>query len=241
MSYRIIKSTCRGCHGVCGVLLHMQDGKLVKVTGDPDSPTSQGYLCVKGKSTPELLYHPDRLKYPMKRAGSRGDNKWQRITWDEALDTVSEKLLKARQNFGAESIVGARGTGRPYYVMFHRFLNCLGTPNRLGFAHLCYGPRLMASAMTCGDLPVCDYYGFGGIKPQCVLIWGCNLTEVGAADGMCSYQLTQVLNNGAKSIVVDPRRTKLAAGADYWLQIRPGTDAALALGMLHVIIKEKLI
>jgi anaerobic selenocysteine-containing dehydrogenase len=212
----------------------------VKVTGDPDSPTSKGYICAKGKSAPELLYHPDRLKYPMKRAGSRGENKWQRITWDEALDTVSEKLLKAKQDYGAESIVGARGTGRPYYVMFHRFLNCLGTPNRLGFAHLCYGPRLMASAMTCGDLPVCDYYSFGGVKPECVLVWGCNLTEVGAADGMCGYQLSQALNNGAKSIVVDPRRTKLAAGADYWLQIRPGTDAALALGMLRIIVKEEL-
>ena len=86
----------------------MKDEKLVKVTGDPDSPTSQGYLCVKGKSAPELLYHPDRLKFPMKRAGSRGENKWQRITWDEALDRVSEELLKAKQHFGAESIVGAR-------------------------------------------------------------------------------------------------------------------------------------
>lgn len=240
MSYRIIKSTCRGCHGVCGVLLHMKDGELIKVTGDPDSPTSQGYLCIKGKSAPELLYHPDRLKYPMKRAGDRGEDKWQRITWDEALDTVSEELLKVKQNYGAESIVGARGTGRPYYVLFHRFLNCLGTPNRLGFAHLCYGPRLIASAMTCGELPICDYYGFGGIKPKCVLVWGCNLTEVGAADGMCSYQLTQTLNNGARLIVVDPRRTKLAMGADYWLQIRPGTDSALALGMLNTIIKEEL-
>jgi anaerobic selenocysteine-containing dehydrogenase len=240
MSYQVIKSTCRGCHGVCGVLLHIENGKLVKVTGDPDSPTSRGYLCIKGKSAPELLYHPDRLQYPMKRAGSRGENKWQRITWDEALDTVSEKLLRVKQDYGAESIVGARGTGRPYYVMFHRFLNCLGTPNRLGYAHLCYGPRLIASAMTCGDLPVCDYYGLGGVEPECVLVWGCNLTEVGAADGMCGYQLTRVLNSGAKSIVVDPRKTKLAAKADYWLQLRPGTDAALALGMLHTIIKEEL-
>jgi anaerobic selenocysteine-containing dehydrogenase len=176
----------------------------------------------------------------MKRTGDRGENKWQRITWDEALDTVSEQLLKVKQNNGAESIVGARGTGRPYYALFHRFLNCLGTPNRLGFAHLCYGPRLIASAMTCGELPVCDYYGFGGIKPKCVLVWGCNLTEVGAADGMCSYQLTQTLNNGARLIVVDPRRTRLATGADYWLQVRPGTDGALALGMLHTILKEEL-
>lgn len=240
MSQNIIKSTCRGCHGVCGVLLHLKDGKLVKVTGDPDSPASQGYICVKGKAAPELLYHPDRLKYPLKRSGARGENKWQRITWDEALDTVSEKLLEVKRDYGAESIVGARGTGRPYYVLFHRFLNCLGTPNRLGFAHLCYGPRLIASAMTCGELPVCDYYGFGGIRPECVLVWGCNLTEVGASDGMCSHQLTRTLKSGAKLIVVDPRRTALADKADYWLQIRPGTDAALVLGMINVIIAEGL-
>lgn len=236
----IVKSTCRGCHGVCGVLLHMKDGKLVKVTGNPESPTSQGYLCIKGKSAPELLYHPDRLKYPLKREGTRGENRWRRISWDQALDEVSEKLLAVKRNYGAESIVGARGTGRPYYVMFHRFLNSLGTPNRLGFAHLCYGPRLTASVMTCGDLPVCDYYGFGGIKPKCVLVWGSNLTEVGAADGMCGYQLDLTLNAGSKLIVVDPRKTPLAARADCWLQIRPGTDAALALGMLHIIIEEQL-
>jgi anaerobic selenocysteine-containing dehydrogenase len=240
MSYKIVKSTCRGCHGVCGVLLHIKDNKIIRVAGDPDSPTSQGFICIKGQSAPELLYHADRLKHPIKRTGARGENKWKRITWDEAMDTVSETLLKVKQEYGAETIVGARGTGRPYYVMFHRFLNCLGTPNRLGFAHLCYGPRLTASAMTCGELPVCDYYGFGRTKPDCVLIWGCNLTEVGAADGMCGYQLTRVLNGGAKSIVIDPRKTSLAASADYWLQIRPGTDAALALGMLHTIIKEEL-
>ncbi len=237
---RVVKSACRGCHGICGVLLHMRDGKLVEVTGDPDSPTSKGYICAKGKAAPELLYHPDRLKYPLKRVGAKGENKWRRISWDEALDTVSEKLLGFKREFGPESIVGARGTGRPYYVLFHRFLNCLGTPNRLGYAHVCYGPRVTVSAMTCGTLPVCDYYGFGGVYPKCVLVWGCNFTETGASDGMCGYQLTLTLNRGAKLIVVDPRRTDLAARADHWLQIRPGTDDALALGMLHTIIKEEL-
>jgi anaerobic selenocysteine-containing dehydrogenase len=236
----VVRSACRGCHGICGVLLHMKNGKLVKVTGDPNSPTSRGYICAKGRASPELLYHPDRLKYPLKRAGARGENKWQRISWDEALDTVSEELLRVKREFGAESIVGARGTGRPYYVLFHRFLNCLGTPNRLGFAHTCYGPRLAVSAMTCGTLPVCDYYGFGGVYPGCVLVWGCNIAEIGAADGMCGYQLTLNLKRGAKLIVIDPRRTGLAAKADYWLQIRPGTDAFLAMGMLHTIIEEGL-
>lgn len=240
MSESIVKSTCRGCHGVCGVRLHMRDGRLVRVTGNPDSLTSRGYICVKGRAAPELLYHPDRLQYPLKRSGNRGEDHWQRIGWDEALDTVSKKLLAVKREYGAESIVGARGTGRPYYVLFHRFLNCLGTPNRLGYAHTCYGPRLTVSAMTCGTLPVCDYYGFGGVYPECVLVWGCNLTEVGASDGMCGHQLAITLKRGARLIVVDPRRTGLADRADHWLQIRPGTDAALALGMLHTIIKEEL-
>ena len=194
----------------------------------------------KAEAAPELLYHPDRLKYPLKRAGKRGENKWQRISWDEALDTVAEKFLDYKRKFGPESIVGARGTGRPYYVLFHRFLNSLGTPNRLGYAHVCYGPRLSVSKFTCGTLPVCDYYGFGGVYPKCVLVWGSNITENGASDGMCGYQLTRTLERGAKLIVVDPMRTKLAARADHWLQVRPGTDDFLALAMLHTIVEEEL-
>jgi len=239
-SEKIIKSCCRGCHGICGVLVHIKNDKVVKVTGDPECPTSEGYICAKGKAAPELLYHPDRLKYPLKRTGAKGENKWQRISWDEALDTIAEKLLKCKQEFGAESIVTARGTGRPHHVFCHRFQNCLGTPNRLGFAHICYSPREASTAMTCGSLPICDYYGFGGVHPQCVLVWGCNITEAGASDGMCGYQLTQTIRRGAKLIVIDPRRTNIATKADLWLQIRPGTDDALVMGMLHTIINEEL-
>jgi anaerobic selenocysteine-containing dehydrogenase len=94
--------------------------------------------------------------------------------------------------------------------------------------------------MTCGTLPICDYYGFGGVYPRCVLVWGCNITESGASDGMGGYQLTQALNRGAKLIVIDPRKIGIAGKADHWVQLRPGTDDALALGMLHVIIKEEL-
>lgn len=236
----VVKSVCRMCHGVCGVLVHMRDGKVVKVTGDPDSPTSHGYICVKGKASVELLYHPDRLKFPLKRVGAKGENRWQRISWDEALDTIAEKLLKIKDEFGVESIVGANGTGRPHLNLLYRFLNCLGTPNILDITHVCYVPRVAASMMTCGRLPVCDYYGFGGVYPKCVLVWGCNITESGASDGMCGYQLTRTLKRGAKLIVIDPRRTTLASKADHWMQIRPGTDDALALGMLHTIIKEEL-
>jgi anaerobic selenocysteine-containing dehydrogenase len=239
-SVQIMKSTCRACHGVCGVLVHVKDGVVTRITGDPGCPLSNGYICAKGRASVELLYHPDRLKFPMKRAGARGENRWDRISWDEALDTVAGRLLKIREEFGPESIVGITGTGRPLIPMFGRFFNSLGTPNTLSIAHICYLPRIMASLWTSGDFPVCDYYGFGDAYPQCVLVWGCNFTESGASDGMCGYQLTQALRRGAKSIVVDPRKTRIASKADLWLQIRPGTDDFLALGMLHTIIKEGL-
>lgn len=110
---RVVKSACRMCHGICGVLVHLKGETVVKVTGDPECPTSDGYICPKGKASVELLYHPDRLKYPVKRVGERGENKWQRISWDEALDTTAEKFLRIKEEFGPEAIVGAQGTGRP--------------------------------------------------------------------------------------------------------------------------------
>jgi len=239
-SEKVVKSTCRMCHGVCGVLVHIQNGSVVEITGDPDCPTSCGYICPKGRASVELLYHPDRLKFPLKRMGVKGENLWQRISWDEALDTIAGRLLKIKHEFGAESVVTIIGTGRPLLPLYQRFSNCWGTPNHLSIINNCYVPRIMAARMTSGRFHVCDYYGFGGVYPKCVLNWGCNIAGSGAADGMCGYQVTQTVKNGAKLIVVDPRKTGLAAQADHWLQIRPGTDDALALGMLHVIIKEKL-
>ncbi len=238
---RVVKSICRMCHGVCGVNVHMEEGRVVKVTGDPDHPMSRGYICSKGKASPELLYHPDRLRHPLRRAGERGENRWTRIGWEEALDTVAERLLRYKNEHGPESVALALGTGRPYMFLSLRFANAFGTPNVVSYSHACYLPRVMASAVTCGmPLPICDFYGFGGQEPACVLLWGCNIPETGAADGMCGHQVTRALRRGARSIVVDPRKTALAAGADLWVQVRPGTDAALALAVMHVIIEEKL-
>jgi anaerobic selenocysteine-containing dehydrogenase len=237
----VVKSICRMCHGVCGVNVHLENGRVVKVTGDPDHPMSKGYICSKGRASPEFLYHPERLQVPLKRAGAKGENRWTRISWDEALDTVAERLLQFKNEYGPESVAIALGTGRPYMFMSLRFANAFGTPNVVGYAHACYLPRVAASAVTCGmPLPICDVYGFGGREPACVLVWGCNIPETGAADGMCGYQITRAVRRGARAIVVDPRKTPLAAKADLWVQIRPGTDAALALSMLHVIIEERL-
>jgi anaerobic selenocysteine-containing dehydrogenase len=237
----IVKSICRMCHGVCGVKVHLENGRVVKVTGDPDHPMSRGYTCSKGRASPEYLYHPDRLRHPLKRAGAKGENRWVRIGWDEALDTIAARLLAYKNAYGPESVALALGTGRPYMFSSIRFANAFGTPNVVSYSHACYLPRVMASALTCRmPLPICDFYGFGDVRPACVLVWGCNISETGAADGLCGNLVTRALRNGTRAIVVDPRRTPIASKADVWARVRPGTDAALALAMLHVIVEEEL-
>jgi anaerobic selenocysteine-containing dehydrogenase len=100
MSHRIVKSICRMCHGVCGVSVHLKAGKVVKITGDPDHPMSKGFICSKGRSSVELLYHPQRLRVPLKRARAKGENKRERITWDEALETIAARLLHYKREYG---------------------------------------------------------------------------------------------------------------------------------------------
>ena len=238
---RIVRSACRGCHGVCQVLVHLKGNRVVKVTGDPESPTSRGYLCPKGSAAPELLYHRDRLTHPLRRVGERGENRWKRISWEEALNEITDKLTQIKNESGAEFVAIGQGTGRPHTEWTARFAHAYGTPNFIGPAHICYVPRVIASGLTLGRLPVCDIYGFGGEKPACVLIWGCNITYSGAADGMCGGMLQRALGEAQTVIVVDPRRIGPAETADHWLQLRPGTDGALALAIINTIIAEDLV
>ncbi|MFC2020768.1 molybdopterin-dependent oxidoreductase [Chloroflexota bacterium] len=231
----VIKSYCRNCHGGCGVLVHVKEGRIINIEGDPEFPTNRGSMCAKGLAAIQLVYHPDRVTHPLKRAGNRGEGKWQRISWDEALDTIAGKLQQVKEEYGAESIVLGYGTGRNYESFLYRFANLLGTPNVLTAGHMCYGSRIAATAITCGKLPVCDFDN----NPECVMVWGNNVVWTNP-DEQVGVKLSRVLSDGAKLIVVDPRLTFLAGKADVWLQLRPGTDTALALGMANVIINEQL-
>lgn len=241
LARKVVKSACRMCHGVCQVLVHMEGDRVVKITGDPDGPTSRGYLCPKGAASPQLLYHPDRVVHPLRRTGKRGENQWERISWDEALDEMAEKLATVKRESGSEYFAMMQGTGRPYTGFTARFAHAFGTPNFPGTTHICYFPRVVASMMTLGRLPICDYYGFGGQDPACVIIWGCNITYAGAADGMCGGMVKRGLKKAQKVIVIDPRRIGPAENADHWLQLRPGTDGALALAMINAIIAGNLV
>ncbi|MCB1437092.1 MAG: molybdopterin-dependent oxidoreductase [Rhodobiaceae bacterium] len=234
----ILKSVCRSCHGGCGTLMHVQGDKLLKVEGDPDSPLNKGRLCPIGASTMDLVYHPDRLKYPMRRKGPRGSGQWERISWDEALDEMAEKLQAIKDEFGPESIAMGTGTGRHHIRWVSRFGHALGTPNwsEPGFAQ-CFHPRINTCLLTYGDFPVCDFTT--ETMPELILYWGHNPVNSGP-DGETRFSVRDSLAANPKIIVVDPRETYLAKKADIWLQLRPGTDDALALAMLNVLIEEKL-
>ena len=231
----VVKSHCRMCHGGCGVIVYLRDGRIEKIGGNPASPINHGTLCSKGLASPQLVYHPERLTYPVKRTGKRGGGNWTRISWDEALDTVAERILSFKARYGAESIVLSYGTARENGAMIYRFANLLGSPNVLNAGHFCYGSRIASGTITCGGNPVLDYEN----HPQCILMWGNNVV-ISNPDCYKGEFFSRTMDAGAKLIVVDPRLTRAAARADLWLQLRPGTDAALVLGMINVIITENL-
>jgi anaerobic selenocysteine-containing dehydrogenase len=232
---QIIKSNCRGCHGGCGVLVHVIDGRITKIEGNPDFPSNHGTMCARGLAFPQLVYHPDRVKYPLKRAGNKGEGKWQRISWNEALDSIAAKYKEIIPQYGAEAIVLGYGTGRNYENFLYRFSNLLGTPNVITAGHMCYGPRIATGNIICGKMPVSDFDN----NPKCVVVWGNNVV-ITNGDEYCGENLSRVISQGAKLVVIDPRLTYLAGRADIWLQLRPGTDVALAMGMANVIIDEVL-
>lgn len=231
----VVRSHCRNCHGGCGVLVYVKDGKIAKIAGDPDCPINHGTLCSKGLASTQLVYHPDRLTYPLKRKGPKGSGQWQRISWDEALEAIAERILAYKEQFGAESIVFGYGTGRENEAVIYRIANLLGSPNVLTAGHFCYGPRIATSILTCGTNPIVDYEN----HPQCLILWGNNVV-ISNPDCYKGEPFSVALEAGAKLIVVDPRLTRAAARADLWLPLRPGTDTALALGMAWVIIHEGL-
>jgi anaerobic selenocysteine-containing dehydrogenase len=233
----IIKTFCaRMDHGGCGLLIHVEDGKIVRVEGDPDYPLNQGTMCAKGIAQVERLNHPDRVRYPMKRAGEKGEGRWERISWEEALSTIAQKIQENIDRGEQRTIAFAQGTpkGLELYMMI-RLANLLKVPHVATPGSICHMPRETAAVITCGFFPVPDY----DHPPALVLVWGSNLFQTNE-EGVIGSQLRRALDRGAKLVTIDPRKTLLASRANLWLQPRPGSDLALALGMLKVIVEERL-
>jgi thiosulfate reductase/polysulfide reductase chain A len=236
---KIIRTVCQGCHPECGVLAHVEDGRVIKIEGDPEHPFSRGFICIKGRLHAESLYHPDRLRYPLKRAGERAGGKWERISWEQALDEIAEKLTAIKEKYGPESIATYHGTGPRVSISATSHLaDALGTPNVISTdLHICLMPSMVAETFTIGHSVMMEN-GPDYLSANCILVIGGNPVVSHPPRGMDILEARR--QHKAKLIVVDPRRISLAARADLWLQIRPQTDAALVLGMINTIIDEEI-
>lgn len=236
---KILRSTCQACHCECGVLVQVNDGKVTKIKGDPAHPMNRGFTCVKGRAQTQVLYHPDRLTHPLRRAGSRGSGKWETVSWDTALGEIAEKLTEIRGKYGPESLAAMHGTGpRPTLYSTTLLAYALGSPNLISVDnHICFLPSHVAERNTLGYSVMMET-GPDYLNSNCIVVVGGNPLASHPPRGIEILEAQKKRN--AKLIVVDPQRTRLASKADLWLQIRPGTDVALALAMTKVIIEEEL-
>lgn len=231
---------CALCVSRCGAIAVVDQGRFVALEPDPSHPTGQA-LCAKGRAAPELVYHPDRLLYPLKRTRPKGDPDpgWQRISWAEALDLTASNLRGLAAQYGPQSVVftsASPSTSASVDALpwIERLMHAFGSPNFSVSMELCGWGRYLAPIYTFGAsvpgsyMPDLDHAG-------CILFWGYNPTVARLAHAVSTGT---ALKRGARLIVVDPRRAGLAGRADLWLQVRPGTDGALALAIAHVMIER---
>ncbi|MBI3325506.1 MAG: molybdopterin-dependent oxidoreductase, partial [Nitrospinae bacterium] len=238
MAIQQMHTYCAMCVSRCGVVATVEDGILTKVTADPEHPN--GCICVKGSAAPEIVYSPDRLQYPMRRTRPKGepDPGWVRIAWDEALALTTSRLLDIKTRYGPEAVVfgcaTAAGTSAAdFFPWVQRLANAFGSPNILFANHLCGWHRNESLQYTYGvRMPRPDYD-----HARCILLWGANPHASQPADAM---RISRAKARGAKLIVIDPRKASVVDKAELWLRVRPGTDGALALAMIHVLFEEAL-
>ncbi|MCL5038838.1 MAG: molybdopterin-dependent oxidoreductase, partial [Firmicutes bacterium] len=225
----VVPTICEMCGVKCGILAHVKDGRVVKIEGNPKHPFSSGRLCARGNAGMKTLYDPDRLRQPLKRVG---ENQFVPISWDEAVKEIAGKLKELKAKYGPETLVWAC---HPELIApwEKRFTEVFGSPNHTGHAPTCFSSRSVAYNATYGNLPGVDY---GNVKyyisPGRNLIEGINNAVV--------QKIVAAHQNGAKLVALDPRLSNFAAWADEWVPLRPGTDGAFLLGLMHVVIKENL-
>ncbi len=233
---------CFFCGKHCSLIAHVQNGKVIKVTKDSKSgilseicPDAKGPVTIPG-----TYNHPDRLRYPLKRKGEKGSGEWQRITWDEALDTIAKKFQTYRREFGPESIALVLGEPKGLEFAFGQRLGTIfGTPNVITPGCYCGVQTGAANQFTYGSMMVSADSDVE--KTKCMMIWGVNPRHIGGTfNSMFPGQIDARLKNGCKLIVVDPGKIDYVSKADIWIKPKPGLDGVLALGMIKVIIEEEL-
>lgn len=229
-----IATNCEMCFWRCGVLAEVRDGAVVKLEGNPDHPLTAGRLCARGNAGSQLLYDPDRLKRPMLRTGARGEGKFQEVSWEQALDFLAARMTDLKRKYGAESLAFFPHGVAPAF--FTTLMKAFGTPNSAEPAFSqCRGPREVGYALTFGA-------GLGSPEPvdleesKLIVLIGSHIGENVFTSQVTAF--ATALERGARLIVVDPRYSVAAAKADWWLPIRPGTDIALLLAWMNVLLEE---
>ncbi|MCF8031986.1 MAG: molybdopterin-dependent oxidoreductase [Desulfarculaceae bacterium] len=223
-------------HGGCGLLVTVEDGRITKIKPDPEGWLNRGYACPKGLNAHHRLYHPKRLTQPLRRTGPRGSGQWEPVSWDEALDEIAGRLDAIRQRDGARAVAFALGMpkGLDHFAMI-RLANTFGSPNLVANQDVCHAPREITGVHTCGFYPVVDFKE----PSELVVLWASNPMATHEEGGIGS-QLSARLKAGSQLMIIDPHRSEMCEKAKLHLQLRPGSDAALALGLINVIIAEKL-
>ncbi len=223
-------------HGGCSLLVGVQGNRIVEIKGDPDGFLNKGYACPKGLASPDRLTHPSRLLHPLKRKGKRGQGSWERITWPEAVQAIAGRLNDIKNASGAKAVAFCQGMPKGLELFgLVRLANLFGSPNVVGVQDVCHAPREVSGIHTCGFYPVADLHN----PCRVILLWASNPLSTNEEGQICTLLLKRI-KEGTELIVIDPRKTELAERAKFWLQPRPGTDHALALAFLNVILEEKL-
>jgi anaerobic selenocysteine-containing dehydrogenase len=236
-----MKTICGLCHTSCGMMVDVVDGKITKIQGNPEHPANQGILCPKGAASIEMVYSKDRLTSPLLKTPGG----FKKISWDEALTIAADRLGELREKHGAGSLIRFGGAPVTYECRdgFMQFMASYGSPNLSGAGHLCQVPRLTAMRSVFGAVPEPDYR-----DTKLIIFWGSNpmgSTRYGnyATEGQLGNfrsVIPEARRRNIKVITIDPVRSETAKLSDEWIAPRLGTDAALALSMIHVIIKEKI-
>jgi anaerobic selenocysteine-containing dehydrogenase len=232
---RMIPTFCAMCGPSmgCGVNCYVKDGRFIRIEGMKEAPTNKGKLCPKAFASIQWVYSPQRLKYPLRRIGEKGEGKFERITWDEAIDIIAGKLKEQKDKYGPESLAILSPQRRSYSNFLYRFLIAHGSPN-YGHSGICAIQRAFSFAYTLGSSSTVPDYD----NTDLIIIWGAN-----PGYGNPRSKLNNIFKakeRGARLIVIKPQMQRDGAKADIWVPVRPGTDGALALAMLNVIINEKL-
>jgi len=228
---------CDMCPWRCGIVVSTVDGQVVKIDGNPNDPKSRGKLCARGQAGISFMNDPDRLQAPMVRTADRGQGRFKEVSWTEALDESARRLLEIRDRYGEESIAIFGSTSGEFWFADY-LAQAWGTPNAAKpSAALCLSPRDEASTMTVG-------FSAGGHEPvdweslECLTLIGSHIGE--DARNTVMQDFSAAWARGASVIVVDPRLSSAATKADHWLPIKPGTDTALLLAWINVLITEGL-